>query len=543
MFSTKGLFSEIHCPYAADCPLLNCIFSHQQPQDSDTQGPELSQPDNGSLISRIPPRASSNDSVGVRRSRGNPPEEHKMGNRLSRLIYPPETLECDLGWLAETSRGAATDSQSSLISQSSKRAASPTPASNSKKSKIANDDPSNIRKIPTAVDMRPKLIRGPNVVFAVRVQLLEEFYKAIIKLNSQTPANDEIPAWYLNDGQIKHIAVMEETEALRLSPDNQIYRNVTPHRIRELSKLDQVGWKVYLLRVAAGDVGINLQNLKKAVAQSEDACLGEDDLQSTAHQLAVLEQLATPLEGLEKFGYITHIPSDEEIEIRRADAKTATGKYVTCERCSQHFEAFPGRDALGRVTTGGKCQYHHGKTGPSRASGIRDFETYYSCCHQPLGTLGCITADSHVYKVKDAAGLASIMQFQSTPERSLVGLPAAVTFDCEMCYTTFGMELIRLTAIGWPSKEVLIDALVRPKGEILDLATRYSGVTWKMFNSALPYWQTVPWPIPRTPGSTTATGKTLKIISSPEKAREILFKYLSPATPLMGHALENDLNS
>ena len=466
-----------------------------------------------------------------------------MGNAFSKLFDPPQPLEEDLNLLFDRSRGPAADSETSLLSHSSKRTASPRPVPNSKRPKGTNDDPTGVRKIPAITSLTPERIPGTSVVFAVRQKFLDQFYNTITKLNDQTRSSDETSFWYLSDGQVKRIAVIEESQAARLNPNHQIYRNVTPHRIRDLSKLDQESWKYYLQHLTAEKLIDDLHDLKKAVAQDVDAYLGEDSLQSPAHQLAVLEQLTTPIDGLEHFGYITRIPSDEEIEVRRAVVQSGTGKYVQCERCNRYFESFPGRLARGELTTGGKCQYHHGKPRQSRATGSRDAPPSYSCCQKQAGTEGCTTAEHHVFKIKDAVGMASVSQFQPTPERSLVGLPAAVAFDCEMCYTTYGMELLRLTAIEWPSKKVLIDALVRPRGEILDLNSRYSGVTPKMFTSALPHWQNVPWPVTHTPDRTTATGKALKIISSPVWARKMLFEFLGPTTPLIGHAIENDLNS
>ncbi len=46
-----------------------------------------------------------------------------------------------------------------------------------------------------------------------------------------------------------------------------------------------------------------------------------------------------------------------------------------------------------------------------------------------------------------------------------------------MCYTVRGMELVRLTATSWPDGKELLDVLVHPVGEILDLNSRYSGVS------------------------------------------------------------------
>jgi RNA exonuclease 1 len=116
-----------------------------------------------------------------------------------------------------------------------------------------------------------------------------------------------------------------------------------------------------------------------------------------------------------------------------------------------------------------------------------------------------------------------------------------------------GLELVRLTATSWPDGEELLDILVRPIGEILDLNSRFSGVWPEDMAQAQP-WTVDDKPKPAktgTGGDDTASEdgevrpgkKQLKIVSSPEVARDLLFSLISPTTPLLGHGLENDLNS
>ena len=94
------------------------------------------------------------------------------------------------------------------------------------------------------------------------------------------------------------------------------------------------------------------------------------------------------------------------------------------------------------------------------------------------------------------------------------------------------MELIRLTALRWPTHETLVDVLVRPIGEVLDLNTRFSGVSSELYSIA-PAWN----------GSKHLPGEPLQKVASPAAARDLLFDHLDPDTPLLGHAIENDLNA
>lgn len=190
-----------------------------------------------------------------------------------------------------------------------------------------------------------------------------------------------------------------------------------------------------------------------------------------------------------------------------------------------------------------------------------DSDKLFTCCRQKVGqSPGCVTCENHVYKVSEAKRLAAIWQFVETPglQRSIAedeakkSIERALCLDCEMCYTTLGMELIRVTATAFPSGEVVVDTLVRPKGGILDLNSRFSGVFPKHIMNAQPYSKK---PYPPTPISSdslinpssapsgNSAEDTLAILPSPEAARSLLLSYIDFETPIIGHALENDLNA
>jgi len=163
-----------------------------------------------------------------------------------------------------------------------------------------------------------------------------------------------------------------------------------------------------------------------------------------------------------------------------------------------------------------------------------------------MNSPGCATSDTHVYKMRDAPRMATVLQFVDTPDnpapdRDQTGqVPQAITFDCEMGYTALGLELIRLTAVSWPSGHEIMDILVQPKGTILDFNSRFSGVFAEHFKAAIPWKPGMPLCPDRT---TKGSPLPLPIVPSPEAARGILCSFIRPTTPLIGHALENDLNS
>jgi len=256
---------------------------------------------------------------------------------------------------------------------------------------------------------------------------------------------------------------------------------------------------------------------------------------TTRQELSILPHLFAKQDGLEKFGYVITPPTAKEIANAKAGVESSAG-YEQCDRCNSRFQVFPDRrreDAA--LTAGEPCTYHYGRRDRPKnnrldaSMGQRD--TVYSCCGESIGvSAGCVTTDTHVFKVNDIKRLASLWQFKHTPPND-APTDRAVSFDCEMCYTVHGMELVRVTATAWPTGAELLDVLVRPLGSVLDLNTRYSGVSREQFLGSLPYNET-----------SKDASNGLRIVRSPEVARDLLFKLISPSTPLIGHAIENDLN-
>jgi RNA exonuclease 1 len=95
------------------------------------------------------------------------------------------------------------------------------------------------------------------------------------------------------------------------------------------------------------------------------------------------------------------------------------------------------------------------------------------------------------------------------PEQLLVAI------DCEMCKTTKGVELTRVTLVD-AKENVLLDEYVRPKNPIVDYCTQYSGITQDIMESCT------------------------------NRLEEIQQRFLSlvPADAiLVGHSIENDLQA
>lgn len=190
--------------------------------------------------------------------------------------------------------------------------------------------------------------------------------------------------------------------------------------------------------------------------------------------------------------------------------------YVTaCDRCNNRFKP-------ANPLPQGECVYHWARLPYNQTTKKR--ATHYPCCHQPAGeSSGCTTNSYHVYKITDPNYLAGSIPFVYTPSEKTDKTLFAAGIDCEMGYTSNGMELIRVTVVDWDSGKTVLDRTVFPFGKIVDLNTNFSGVA--DINDGV-----------------TLDGVHFPTISF-EEARKLLFGLISKSTILVGHGLENDLNT
>ncbi|OBT93991.1 RNA exonuclease 3 [Pseudogymnoascus verrucosus] len=539
MFTSKGLFSKIDCPYSDRCLLPKCLFAHHKPpaMKPAESSPAVPSPELPSEKQAI--AVAAEDGQRKRRKIGHgdiaevkaAAKESSSTSSEKRPISPPPPRR--------TSSLAPGKKPEEMSKTEPKKAAAP--------AKQAPKAAPSVPKPAKSETLNPRLLKHSPATHELRTKLVNLLHDQLVRLNTElakeSPPNKSL---LLTAQELITMALDIEEQAAKDKP--AIHSSVVKNTIVRYKKMPLADWK------SARQTTIDAEAAKSAPATSTSkpppTAAAPKPLTTGLPQhleLSLLPKLLTPLTSLSAHGYVSSIPSADSIATAQSGLAAAQG-WEVCDRCKSRFQVFPGRrESDGLLTSGGTCTYHWGKPFfPSRsATDIKGSkrEKRYRCCGQALGdSAGCTKATTHVFKVTEVKRLAALFNFISTPENDQADDDEPVCIDGEMGYTVHGLELIRLTATSWPSGTPLLDILVRPLGEVLDLNTRWSGVSAAQLTNA----PSLPNPLDISSPSDAEKlkgAKRLHVVESPEAARELLLRFLTPRTPVIGHGLENDLNA
>ncbi|KAI8085845.1 ribonuclease H-like domain-containing protein [Gilbertella persicaria] len=252
-----------------------------------------------------------------------------------------------------------------------------------------------------------------------------------------------------------------------------------------------------------------MMHLKKRPVSTSDSDIGLDgewvDPQEQAKPDATLDRAYECIVSESQLRELEY-PLPDLLENQGEGMSVSTvGTVHECDRCHHEYLI----KAVLSTEDMDACVYHPNRIRILKVDGLK--EKVYGCCQDPLGSPGC-TRGPHVYKDTDLHILHQKIPYVKAPAKSSTS-KRIVALDCEMGYTTAGMELIRLTAVD-EKMSVLIDELVLPSSMVIDLNTHYSGV------------------------------KTLEGVKHDlDSLRNELFKYVDQNTIIVGHGLENDMNA
>ncbi|KIL68064.1 hypothetical protein M378DRAFT_100578 [Amanita muscaria Koide BX008] len=283
-----------------------------------------------------------------------------------------------------------------------------------------------------------------------------------------------------------------------LKQEEEIYRKSTKHtyRIAVIQCAGAIKRRPTPNSLAHDSVGTE----EELIARVEARKLLESLHITRAH----LEPLVHSTADLEKAGYFIRVPDGSG-----GLQPSLEGKVTKCERCCQPF-------LVQRKSEADQCIFHWGRPYTTIING--DKTRIYKCCSRAVSDPEGCTHGPHVFYESKAEELHSRYPFSflKDPASASAALDVAC-IDCEMIYTTGGLQVARVSLVDGSGSQVF-DQLVRLNDgvDVIDYNTRFSGITEEEHSKAL---------LP---------------LSS---IRETLDSFINADTILVGHGLENDLKT
>ncbi|XP_004778081.1 RNA exonuclease 1 homolog isoform X3 [Mustela putorius furo] len=306
-------------------------------------------------------------------------------------------------------------------------------------------------------------------------------------------------------------ALNEEKVAYDRSPSKNIYLNVAVNTLKKLRGLVPSSapglTKTSGRRLVSHEMVLGGKlATKTSFSLSRPSSPRVEDLKGAALYGRLKEYLLTE-DQLKENGY--PFPHPERpggaVLFTAEEKKPKDSSCRICCRCGTEYLV----SASGRCVREEECYYHWGRLRRNRVAG--GWETQYTCCSAAIGSTGCQVAKQHVQDGRKENLEGFVKTFDK--ELSEDAHPGIFALDCEMSYTTYGLELTRVTVVD-TDMHVVYDTFVKPDNEIVDYNTRFSGVT---------------------AADLADTSISLRDVQA------VLLSMFSADTVLIGHSLESDL--
>ncbi|XP_015785573.1 RNA exonuclease 1 homolog isoform X2 [Tetranychus urticae] len=356
---------------------------------------------------------------------------------------------------------------------------------------------------------------GGKIPMAIRTRYLNNFIDELLKFTSEDESYSR--------------GLLEEKTIYTRSTSKNVYLNLAVNTIKRIrneanaknSNSSSPSTPQTPTKSADGSIGnrpvshemiLNGPHAEGCSIEKRRVSISVQDL-SDAQLYTALKRYIMSINKLSEYGYPRPDPQVKgKAILPPSDAKCKnnfSSSRRICHRCMKNFAV----DEFGYPLSLETCVYHSGRLWNERFN--RSIEKKYSCCKGDSSTGGCCSGKSHV--VDGTCHPNYLMGYVHTGPKAADsnGFFGIYALDCEMSYTTVGLELTRVSVIDHKLKCVY-ESLVKPDNPVLDYNTKFSGIK---------------------------EGDLDKVEVSLKDVQQKLLALIGDKTILIGHSLESDLKA
>jgi RNA exonuclease 1 len=367
MASGLGMLKHLPCPAGKKCTAFQCLFKHdsdvdlhesnKEPDQSSSSKDPLPLKDEGGPRKRVKLTSESlhNQEASRQQSQSQPSKPQSAADSGSLHAKPTSNASAiqatpnspqPASKATQLRRSSQPTSRGEVITTPTQKPAGPA-SSGKSATNLSSSTKTPSKVVPKKVEtLNPRHLTKSPAKYDIRWKLVKHLHEQYARLNAELKkVVKEDEALLIMSDQELIVRTLDEEENIAVKK-SAIYGNVVKNRIMNYKRMTVQLWKeerAEMVRKAKGDV-IDPNEANKRV---------ETGL-NPQQEIDFLHRLSSDLKGYERFGYVSTVPKDEDMENAK-QAVEASGNIEVCDRCTRRFTVFPGRrEEDGALTSGQK---------------------------------------------------------------------------------------------------------------------------------------------------------------------------------------------